>query len=51
MKYSKFQLREIEIIKREYKDILGDDIKLLDEEDGLEKLSKICMSKLKKIDV
>jgi len=51
MKYSIFQLRQIEIIKRDYKDILGDDIKILDEEDGLEKLSKICMEKLRKHNV
>jgi len=48
MKYSKFQLKQIEFIKREYKDLLGDYIKILDEEDGLEKLSKICMEKLKR---
>ncbi len=50
MKYSKFQLQQIEFIKREYKDLLGDYIKVLDEEDGLEKLSKICMEKLLKKD-
>lgn len=51
MKYTTFQLRQIEIIKRDFKDLLGDDIKVLDEEDGLEKLSRICMEKLRNINV
>lgn len=51
MKYSKFQLKQIEFIKKEYKDVLGDYIKLLDEEDGLEKLIKICLEKLQQRNV